>query len=108
MGLVFGVRFGFVLGLGFRARVRVRVRVSGVERLAEARAHGLHRAEALEAAAEDAVGEAVAEAQVARHLEDEGRLAEAWLGLGLGLGFRVRVRARVRVRVMVRVGVRQP
>ena len=103
---MFGVRFGFGLELGFRVRVRVRVRVSGVERLAEARAHGLHRAEALEAAAEDAVGEAVAEAQVARHLEDEGRLAEAWLGLGLG--FRVRVRARVRVRVMVRVGVRQP
>ena len=78
MGLVFGVRFGFGLELGFR--VRVRVRVSGVERLAEARAHGLHRAEALEAAAEDAVGEAVAEAQVARHLEDEGRLAEACKG----------------------------
>jgi len=77
-----------------------------VERLAEARAHGLHRSETLEAAAEDAVGEAVAEAQVARHLEDEGRLAEAWLRLGLGLGLRVRARVRVRVRARARVRVR--
>ena len=36
--------------------------------LAEARADSLHRAQTLEAAAEDAVGESVAEAQVARNL----------------------------------------